>query len=83
MTWTFRTGAACVALAALALAGCGGSGPIPDGTVLPTGPVAEILAGRYLKVPVLAGNTRDEGKPAWPAKPVFAATPSAKQITVE
>ena len=42
--------------------GIGGSGPIPEGTVLPVDPVAEIQAGRYLRVPILAGNTRDEGK---------------------
>lgn len=39
-----------------------GSGPIPDGTVVATDPIAAINAGHYLKVPVLAGNTRDEGK---------------------
>ncbi|HWS73522.1 MAG TPA: carboxylesterase family protein [Quisquiliibacterium sp.] len=42
--------------------GLGGSGPIPDGTVLPTDPIAAISAGAYRKVPILAGNTRDEGK---------------------
>lgn len=49
-------------LTRLAPIGASGSGPIPDGTVLPVDPVAEIQAGRYLRVPVLAGNTRDEGK---------------------
>jgi len=49
-------------LTRLAPIGASGSGPIPEGTVLPADPVAEIAAGRYLKVPVLAGNTRDEGK---------------------
>ncbi|HET9642266.1 MAG TPA: carboxylesterase family protein, partial [Burkholderiaceae bacterium] len=42
--------------------GLGGSGPIPDGTVLATNPVQAIKAGEYLRVPVLAGNTRDEAK---------------------
>ncbi|HET7793174.1 MAG TPA: carboxylesterase family protein, partial [Rhizobacter sp.] len=42
--------------------GLSGSGPIPDGTVLPTDPIAAITAGNYNKVPVLAGNTADEGK---------------------
>ncbi len=42
--------------------GLAGSGPIPDGTVLPTDPIAAISAGDYLRVPVLAGNTRDEAK---------------------
>lgn len=38
------------------------SGPIPDGTVLPTDPIAAIAAGNYRKVPILAGNTAEEGK---------------------
>jgi para-nitrobenzyl esterase len=46
----------------LAALGLAGSGPIPDGTVLPVDPIASIGAGNYLKVPVLASNTRDEGK---------------------
>ena len=49
-------------LTKLAAMGLAGSGPIPDGTLLPTDPIAAIAAGRYLRVPVLAGNTRDEGK---------------------
>lgn len=46
----------------LAALGLAGSGPIPDGTVLPVDPIAAIQAGDFLRVPVLAGNTRDEGK---------------------
>ena len=46
----------------LAAMGAGGSGPIPDGVVLPLNPIAAIKSGQYLKAPVLAGNTRDEGK---------------------
>jgi para-nitrobenzyl esterase len=46
----------------LAPAGLGGSNPIPDGAVLPLNPTTEIRAGRYLKVPVMAGNPRDEIK---------------------
>lgn len=42
--------------------GLSGSGPIPDGNVLPADPIAVIRAGQYRAVPVLAGNTRDEGK---------------------
>jgi para-nitrobenzyl esterase len=42
--------------------GIGGAGPIPEGTVLPVDPVGEIQAGRYLRVPVLAGTTREEAK---------------------
>jgi carboxylesterase type B len=46
----------------LAPVGASGSGPIADGNVVPVSPIAAIQAGQYLKVPVLAGNTRDEGK---------------------
>ena len=49
-------------LTKLAPIGASGAGPIPEGTVLPVDPVAQINAGNYLKVPVMAGNTRDEGK---------------------
>jgi para-nitrobenzyl esterase len=49
-------------LTKLAALGLSGSGPIPDGAVLPVDPVAAINAGNYLKVPVLASNTRDEAK---------------------
>ncbi|MBX3656015.1 MAG: carboxylesterase family protein [Ramlibacter sp.] len=43
-------------------AGLTSSGPIPDGAVLPVDPIGAIAAGNYHKVPVLAGNTADEGK---------------------
>jgi para-nitrobenzyl esterase len=49
-------------LTRLAPLGLSGAGPIPEGTVLPVDPVADINAGRYLHVPILAGNTREEGK---------------------
>ncbi len=49
-------------LTKLALLGLSGSGPIPEGTVVPVDPVAAIAAGNYLKIPVLAGNTREEAK---------------------
>lgn len=42
--------------------GLAGSGPIPDGTVLASDPIEAIKAGNYVHVPVLASNTRDEGK---------------------
>lgn len=51
-----------VLLTKLAALGLSGSGPIPEGTVLPPDPIAAIKAGSYLKVPVLASNTRDEAK---------------------
>jgi para-nitrobenzyl esterase len=49
-------------LTKLALLGLAGSGPIPEGVVVPVDPVGSINAGNYVKVPVLAGNTRDEAK---------------------
>lgn len=49
-------------LTKLAPLGLAGSGPIPDGIVVPVDPIAAIQAGNYLRVPVLAGNTRDEAK---------------------
>ena len=35
--------------------------PIADGTILPVNSLAEVDAGRFNKVPMLIGNTRDEG----------------------
>lgn len=35
--------------------------PIEDGNVLPVNSIAALAAGQYHKVPVLAGNTKDEG----------------------
>jgi para-nitrobenzyl esterase len=49
-------------LTKLAALGLAGSGPIPDGTVLPVDPVKAIAGGHYVKVPFLASNTRDEAK---------------------
>lgn len=51
-----------VLLTKLAGLGLSGSGPIPEGTVIPPDPVAAISAGKYNKVPILASNTRDEAK---------------------
>lgn len=42
--------------------GMSASNPIPDGTVVATDPIAAVRAGRYAKVPVLSGSTRDETK---------------------
>ena len=49
-------------LGTVVAAGLGAVGPIPDGTVIPADPIGAIAADQYLKVPMLAGNTRDEGK---------------------
>lgn len=49
-------------LTKLSALGLAGSGPIPEGTVVPVDPIAAINAGNYAKVPVLAGNARDEAK---------------------
>jgi len=49
-------------LTTVVAAGLGAVGPIPDGTVLPTDPIGAIAADQYVKVPMLSGNTRDEGK---------------------
>ncbi|RYZ01042.1 MAG: carboxylesterase/lipase family protein [Comamonadaceae bacterium] len=46
----------------LAPLGMAASNPIPDGTVVAADPIAAIRAGRYTRVPVLAGITRDETK---------------------
>lgn len=52
-------------------AGLSGKSPavFTDGTVLPQSPIGAILLGRYNRVPMLAGNTRDEGKLFGPFKP--------------
>jgi para-nitrobenzyl esterase len=42
--------------------GLSASNPLNDGVVVPTNPIAAINAGEFLKVPVLAGYTRDETK---------------------
>lgn len=57
----------------LAPLGMAASNPIPDGTVVSTDPIASVRAGRYVKVPVLAGSTRDETK-LFPG--LFALRPS-------
>lgn len=69
-------------LTRLAPLGLAGSGPIPDGTVLPTDPVAAIEAGDYLRVPVLAGNTRNEAKLFPTFLTLFGPTfPSGRLVT--
>jgi para-nitrobenzyl esterase len=67
-------------LTRLAVLGLSGSGPIPDGAVLPTDPIAAINAGQYLRVPVLAGNTRDEAK-LFPTFLTLLGGPSGRLVT--
>jgi para-nitrobenzyl esterase len=67
-------------LTRLAPLGLAGSGPIPDGTVLPVDPIASISAGEYLRVPVLAGNTRDEAK-LFPTFLALLGGPSGRLVT--
>ena len=68
-------------LTKLALRGLAGSGPIPDGIVVPTDAIAAINAGNYVKGPVLAGNTRDEGKLFPSFLPLVGGTGSARLVT--
>jgi para-nitrobenzyl esterase len=70
-----------VLLTKLTLLGLSGSGPIPDGTVVATDPVGAIGAGNYVKVPVLAGNTRDEGKLFPSFLPLVGGTGNARLVT--
>jgi para-nitrobenzyl esterase len=67
-------------LTKLAAQGLAGSGPIPDGAYLPTDPISAMAAGQYLHVPVLAGNTRDEGK-LFPTFLALFGTGSGRLVT--
>jgi len=67
-------------LTQLAPLGLAGSGPIPDGAMLPLDPIGAIAAGNYLRVPVLAGNTRDEGK-LFPTFLTLLGGPSGRLVT--
>jgi len=64
----------------LAPLGLAGSGPIPDGTMLPLDPIGAIAAGQYTRVPVLVGNTRDEGK-LFPTFLALFGGPSGRLVT--
>ncbi|MBK0392978.1 carboxylesterase/lipase family protein [Ramlibacter algicola] len=70
-----------VLLTKLALLGLSGSGPIPDGTVVAADPIAAIAGGNYVQVPVLAGNTRDEGKLFPSFLPLVGGTGNARIVT--
>lgn len=58
--------------------GLAGSGPIPDGVVVPADPIAEMAAGRYHKVPVLTGYTAEEGKLFAPFLALLGGKPGMK-----
>jgi para-nitrobenzyl esterase len=64
----------------LAPLGLAGSGPIPDGAMLPADPIGAIASGNYLHVPVLASNTRDEGK-LFPTFLALFGGPSGRLVT--
>ncbi|MEO7390588.1 MAG: carboxylesterase family protein [Ramlibacter sp.] len=68
-------------LTRLALLGLAGSGPIPDGTIVASDPIGSINAGNYVKVPVLAGNARDEGKLFSSFLPLVGGTGNARIVT--
>ena len=68
-------------LTKLSLLGLSGSGPIPDGTVVASDAIAAINAGNYMKGPVLAGNTRDEGKLFPSFLPLVGGTGNARLVT--
>jgi len=65
-------------LTTLLTGGLTGSGPIPDGTVIPTDPISAIAAGHYNKMPVLAGNTAEEGKLFAPFLTLLGGPPGFK-----
>ncbi|MDB5858499.1 MAG: carboxylesterase [Ramlibacter sp.] len=67
-----------VLLSTLLASGLTGSGPIPDGTLVPTDPIGAIAAGRYNKMPVLAGNTGEEGKLFAPFLTLLGGPPGFK-----
>ncbi|MDP4075253.1 carboxylesterase/lipase family protein [Acidovorax sp. A1169] len=67
-----------VVLQTVLKSGLTGSGPIPDGVVLPADPIAEMAAGRYHKVPVLSGYTADEAKLFAPFLALLGGKPGMK-----
>ena len=67
-----------VVLQTVLKSGLTGSGPIPDGVVVPVDPIAEMAAGRYHKVPVLSGYTADEAKLFAPFLALLGGKPGMK-----
>ncbi|MGJ7574192.1 carboxylesterase/lipase family protein [Variovorax sp. RB2P76] len=59
-------------------AGLSSVAPIPDGTVIPLNPIDAIAADQYVKVPTIAGNTREEGKLFASLLPLFGGNPGWK-----
>ncbi|HEY8606037.1 MAG TPA: carboxylesterase family protein [Noviherbaspirillum sp.] len=72
-----------VLLTRLAAGGLAGSGPIPDGSVVASDPIAAIRSNDYVRVPVLAGNTRDEGKLFPSFLPLVSGVPGSARIVTD
>jgi para-nitrobenzyl esterase len=70
-------------LTKLAAQGLAGSGPIPEGIAVSTNPVNAIHNHQYVKVPVLAGNTRDEGKLFPGFLPLVSGIPGSARIVTD
>lgn len=75
-----RSKSAAAILGVVLARGLGGSGPITDGNVVPLDPIAAIAAGRYQKVPVLVGNTEQEGTLFGALMPLIGR-PAAYKVT--
>lgn len=65
-------------LTTLLVNGLTGSGPIPDGNLIPVDPIAAIKAGNYNKMPVMASNTNEEGKLFAPFMTLLGGPPAFK-----
>jgi para-nitrobenzyl esterase len=70
-------------LTRLAAQGLAGSGPIPEGTAVSANPINAIHNHQYVKVPVLAGNTRDEGKLFPGFLPLVSGIPGSARIVTD
>jgi para-nitrobenzyl esterase len=67
-------------LTRLAPQGLAGSGPIPEGHVVSENPINAITQNHYVKVPVLIGNTHDEGKLFPPFLTLVSGIPGSARI---